>query len=311
MSKLTKAEVERMVRAFWKQQEEPKAVQKPLQSTRALEKLGTDWLKSSGFDMNKAKALRAQRNAEWERMTPKASADAAKRWSAHVKQQHAAAAAWATNVAAPPVAGPSGDSFFLAKPISILASDQSMLKQINIEPENSFAKAVVDRKSGNVDTFSFIFGFRNGATTPFLFDFDTLLNISGNLRMNAGAALIGNGGVVVVDAKLDVLTATQATDTQNVAFLRVLSDGPPFFGGETGEKTFALTRFLTAPGIFLDADDIVVLIVSMVVSSGLDGTHLVADFNTGNFRALCPAVLIARRAPPMKISGIEPIVGMF
>jgi hypothetical protein len=201
------------------------------------------------------------------------------------------------------VGAPPSDSFFLAKPISILASDQGILKDSHIESGNSFAKVLVDRKNSDVVTLSFIFGFRNGGATAFLFDFDTLLNVSGHLRLSAGAGFI-NSGVVSVDAKLDVLTSSQITDTQNVATLGVISDGPPFFGGETNERTFALTRFLTAPGVVLESDDIAVLLVSMVVKYDLDDTHLVADFNAGNFRALCPVVFIARRALPLKASGV-------
>ena len=79
MSKLTKAELERMVRAFWKRQEAPKEVRTPLQSARAVEKLATDWLHSSGFDLKKARKLQARGRAEWDRAAPKAASGAC-RW---------------------------------------------------------------------------------------------------------------------------------------------------------------------------------------------------------------------------------------
>ena len=292
-----------MVRAFWKKQEIPTDVRKPLRSARATEKLATDWLRSTGFDFKKAQKLQKERHAEWDRIARKAAADAAKRWAGPIKRTQASAAAWATNIMATSVGAPSSDSFFIAKPISILASDQKILKDSHIESGNSFAKILVDRTSSDVDTVSFIFGFRNGGSSAFLFDFDTLLNVSGHLRVRAGAGFL-NAGAVSVDAKLDVLTASQITDTQNVATLGSISDGPPFFGGETNERTFALTRFLTAPGIVLESDDIAVLLVSLVVKSDLDDSHLVADFNAGNFRALCPVVFVARRALPLKAAGV-------
>jgi hypothetical protein len=119
--------------------------------------------------------------------------------------------------------------------------------------------------------------------------------------MSVGAG-IANSGVLTVDAKLDVLTATQATDTRNVAGIGTLSDGPPFFGGESDEETFSLTRFLTARGIVIDGDSLAVLLVSLVIESDLDDTRVVADFNTGGFRILCPVVFAARRALPLKAS---------
>ena len=299
MSKLTKAEVERVVRAFWKKQEVPKDVQKPLRSARAAEKLATDWLRSTGFDFQKAQALQEQHHAEWDRIAPKAAADAARRWRGHVKQTRASATAWATNMLVASAGSPPSDSFFIAKPISILASDPGILRDSHIEPTNSFAKILADRKSSDVDTVSFIFGFRNAAATPSLFDFDTLLNVSGHLRVRAGAGFI-NSGEVTVDAKLDVLTSSQISDTQNVTALAAISDGPPFFGGETNERTISLTRFLTAPGIVVDSDEIAVLLVSLVVKYDLDDARVVADFNAGNFRVQCPVIFVARRALPMK-----------
>jgi hypothetical protein len=269
-----------------------------------VEKLVTDWLRSTGLDVKKLQRLHQEQRVEWGRAAPKVAADAAKRWAGHVRQQQAAATAWATNMmTATTGAPPSDGSFFIAKPINILASDPQTLKERHIEPGNSFARILVNRKSSDVDTLSFIFGFHNAAATPFLFDFDTLLNVSGHLGLSVGAGFI-NAGVVTIDAKLDVLTSSQITDTQNVTGLADMSDGPPFFGGDSQERTFALTRFLTAPGIVLDSDEIAVLLVSLVVKYDLDDAHLVADFNTGNFRVLCPVVLVARHPLPQKASGL-------
>ena len=300
MPKLTKAEVERVVRAFWKKQAVPNDVQKPLPSARGLKKLGTDWLRSNGFDFKRAQALQEQHRAEWDRVTPKAAADAARRFAGHIKQTQASAAAWATNAISASVGAPQSDVFFIAKPISVLASDQRILRDSHIESGNSFAKVLVDRESSNVDTISFVFGFRNGGATPFLFDFDTLLNVSGHLRIRVGAGFI-NSGAVTLDAKLDVLSSSQISDLQNVATLSAISDGPPFFGGDTNERTLTLTRFLTAPRIVLESDEIAFLLVSLVVKSDLDDAHLVADFNAGNFRVLCPVVFVARKALPLKV----------
>jgi hypothetical protein len=121
--------------------------------------------------------------------------------------------------------------------------------------------------------------------------------------VSAGAGFL-NSGDVIVDAKLDVLTASPITDTQNVAVVGAIGDGPPFFGGDTSERTIALTRFLTAPGVLVETDSIAILIVSLVVKTDLDDARGVADFNAGNFRVLCPVVLIARRPLPAKASGL-------
>jgi len=304
MAKLTKAEIGRMARALWKQQETPRAALKPIRNAGAAEKLATEWLRSTGFDFKKAQILQKQQRAEWDRMAPRAAAGAARRWAGPIRRMQKSATAWGANMMATSAAAPpTNSSFFLAQPINILASDPGILRESHIESGKSFVKFLVDRKSSDVDTISFIFGFHNAAATPFLFDFDTLLNASGHLRMGVGSGFF-NGGVVTVDAKLDVLTATQVSDSQNVTALGAISDGPPFFGGSSNENTVALTRFLTAPGIVVESDEIAVLFVSLVVKYDLDDAHVVADFAAGNFRVLCPVVLVARRPLPMKASGL-------
>lgn len=304
MSKLTKKEAERAARALWKSQKVPKQVRKSLQSVREVEKHATDWLRSTGFDLAKAMRLQAKRRAEWDRLAPKAAADAARSWAVATKRTQASAKAWGGRMVAAGGGAPPSGSFFVDTPVAIVASDPKSLKDSRIVRGNSFAKVLGDRKSSSVDTYSFIFGFHNGATTPFLFTFDTLLNVSGHLQMHVGAG-IGNGGVVTVDAKLDVFAGNQVTDTQNVATIAAIGDGPPFFGGESNERTVSLTRFLTAPGIVVDPDSLAVLLVSMVVTYDLDDTHVVADFNAGNFRVLCPVVLVSRSALPLKASGLN------
>lgn len=305
MTKLNRAEVERLVRAYWKTQAEPRDVRTALPSARALGKLGTDWLRSTGFDLRKARALREQHHAEWDRSARRAAAAAARRWAANTRRTQAAAAAWAGNMMATAAGAPADNAFFLAKPISIVASDPKTLKDTHFEKGNSFAKVLVDRESSDVDTVSFIFGFRNAGASTFRFDFDTLLNVSGHVRVRAGAGF-ANVTEAIVDAKLDVLTISQVTDVRNVATVPVISDGPPFFLGETNERTFSQTRFLTAPGIAVESDDIAVLLVSLVVKSSIDDGRVVADFNAGSFRVQCPAVFIARQALPLKLGGVIP-----
>ena len=302
MAKLTKAKVEQVARAFLKNQEVPKDVRKPLHSARAAEKLATHWLRSTGFDVKKEQALQKQLRAERDRSAVKAAAHAAKRWAGHTKRMQASAAAWASNMMTTAVGAPPSRSFFIGQPISILASDPKILRDTHIESGNSFAKIRIDRKSSNVDTLSFLFGFVNTAAAPLLFDFDTLLNTSGHLSLSVGAGF-ANGGEVTVDAKLDVLASSQITDLRNVTTLAAIGDGPPFFGGASNDRTFALTRFLTAPGIVLEANEIAILVVSLAVKSDLDDTRVVADFSAGNFRVLCPVILGAVRALPMKASG--------
>lgn len=304
MSKLTKTEVQRVVRAIWRSQEVPKEVRTPLQSARDVEKLATNWLRSTGFDVRKANKLQGRHRAEWDRLAPKAGSVAARRWAGHIRRTQASATAWATDIMASAGGAPPGNSFFVDTPISILASDPGSLKDSRIKAGKSFAKVLGDRKSSNVDTYSFIFRFRNTAATPFLFTFDTLLNVSGHLRMSVGAGLL-NSGELTVDAKLDVVTANQVSDTQNVATLAAVGDGPPFFGGATNARSLSLTRFLTAPGIVLEGDAQAVVVVSLVLKYDLDDAHVVADFNTGAFRVLCPVVLVARSALPLKASGLS------
>lgn len=303
MTKLSKTVVERLVREYWKKQATPKQAKLILPSARAEQKLATDWLRSTGFDFKKLKALRAQQRAELKRLAPKAAADAARRWAGPARRAQASASAWAANMMVTAGGSPATNSFFIATPISILASDPKILKTSHVEQGNSFAKVLVSRSSSDVDTVSFIFAFRNPAATAALFNFDTLLNVSGHMQIHADAGFI-NAGVVTVDAKLDVLTATQVTDTQNVTTLAVIGDGAPFFGGESNSRTLALTRFLTAPGIVVQSDEIVVLLVSLVVSSDLDDSQTTADFNSGDFRVFCPVLFVAGSPLPMKAASL-------
>jgi hypothetical protein len=186
MSKQTKADIERMVRAYWKKEAAPREVRTPRRSAPAVQKLATEWLYTTGFDLGKATRLLAQRRAEFDRSAPKAAAAAARRWAGRVKRTQASAAAWGSNMMAVAGGAPPGNSFFLDRPVSILASDVNTLKERHLEAGKSFAKVLVNRKSSTVDTVSFIFGFRNPAAMPFVFDFDTLLNVSGHLDERGG-----------------------------------------------------------------------------------------------------------------------------
>ena len=297
MERLTKARAEQVVRAFWKQQAEPRNVRTPFRSARAADKLAADWLRSTGVDVKKQQALEERYRADRERGAAKAAAHAAKRWAGHTRRMQASATSWATNMMATSFGTPQSRSFFIAQPISILASDPKMLRETHIESGKSFAKLRVDRRKSTVDTLSFIFGFVNPFPVPLLFDFDTLLNVSGRLDLSVGFGFV-HASEVIVDAKLDVLASSQITDVRNVTSLAVIGDGPPFFTGNSNDRTFSQTRFLTAPGVVLDGNGIAFLVVSMVVQSDLEDGHLIADFNAGDFRVLAPVVLIAARALP-------------
>lgn len=297
MVRLTKGEVERVVRAFWKKQATPRDARKPLPSGRAAEKFATTWLRSAGFDFKKAETLQAQHRAEWDRNARRAAADAARRWAGPVKRMQASAAAWANSLMTTSFGSPASQPSFIGEPISIVASNPGILKASHIESGNSFAKILVDQTSSDVDTLTFAFEFRNGASRPFVFDFDTLLNASGHLRIRSGAGFHNSGGLII-DAKLDVLTPSPVSDVRNVTALAVLSGYAPFFTSATNERTIAQTRFLTAPGIVLESKQTIVLQVSLVLNYDLVDARVTADLSTGNFRVLCPVVLVARRALP-------------
>lgn len=299
MARLKTTDIERMVRAFWKQDAAPREPRAARRGDPAAIRVASDWLRATGFDTRKAARLQARRRAAFEQDAPKVAAAAARRWSGQIRRTEAAATAWAGNATAVAGGAPPGSSFFLDRPVSILASDSRTLTESRILAGKSFARLLVDRRSSTVDTLSFIFGFRNAAATPFLFDFDTLLNISGHLRMSVGAGFV-NSGALTLEAKLDVLTATQVTDTRHVITVATISDGPPFFGGESTERSFSQSRFLTARGIMLDGDSLAVLLVSLVLRTDLDDARAVADLSSGGFRVLCPVVFAARRALPLK-----------
>lgn len=309
MSKLTKAEAERIARAFWKAEKTP-AIGRPAPRRAPLaEKLATEWLQRTGFDLKRARRLHEQHRAEWDRQAPKAAARAARSWAGQIRRTQRSATAWATEAIALGGGAPPSASFFVDTPVGFFASDPKSLTDSHIEAGKSFAKVLVDRRRGNVDTYSFIFGFHNGAATPFLFNFDTLLNVSGHVGMSVGGGFF-NGGELVAEARLDVLAGNQISDTQGIAFVGAISDGPPFFGGSSNERTLSLTRFLTVPGVVLQPDSLAVLLVSLVLRSDLDDAHVVADFSTGNFRALCPVVFVSRSPLPLKASGLTATAGL-
>src|SRR5262245_7553286 len=133
MEKLTKARAEQVVRAFWKQQAEPKDVRTRFRSARVAEKLAADWLRSTGLDVKKEQALRKRYGADWDRGTAEAAAYAAKRWAGHTKRMQASAIAWATNLMAIPGGPPQSRSFFISQPLSILASDSKIVRDTHIE----------------------------------------------------------------------------------------------------------------------------------------------------------------------------------
>lgn len=303
MAIYTKSEIRQAIdqaRKHLARKQEPSApVREPLPSERAAARLAEGWAKSSGLDLNALDSLRKQHRKELDSVIPKRAADAARRWSKHIRATQAEVAERLENAHA---AAPA-KSFFppglllLDTPIGLISTDDSIIQSRRIEAQRSFAKILVDRRSGGTDQVSFVFLFRNDLSAPFLYDFLAVHSISGHANLwldgNPSFTFSLDLGRVTADVRVEVLPASLTNDSTRVLDMSGAAlNGPSYWENETKDQTFSHGGFLTANGLVLRPGETAVIVVSASVVSGIGDGHLVVNLDEGDFGFRCPGILV-------------------
>jgi len=305
MLKMSRATIERLVRAHWNTQQVVKAERKSLPSERAAEKLAADWLHSTGFDFKAAEAIQKQHRAEWDKNLPKLQADAAKRAAGKIKAIDAALSSQLESLrfanAFP------ANSVILDRPNAIIASDNRILKESHIERLKSFAKIRVERDVTSIDTLSFVYVFTNPLATPLFCDFQTVMRAHGSLAVRQHGHLVGLGGQATVDvfAKLEVASLPAALTSIKIADLFLAFTQPPLWWIDhtEGPNTFFGFAPLNATGVFVRGAETVIVLVSLEVDADFDG-HMVADMNSGDFSVHCHHLIVELKQPFPRVSNL-------
>ena len=303
MALFTKSEIQQAIdqaRKHLARKQEPRTPKRePLPSERAAARLAESWAKSSGLDLKALDVLRKQHRKELDGVIPKRAADAAKRWSKHIRATQAEVAERLKNAHA---AAPA-QSFFppglllLDTPIGLVSSDDSLIQSQRIEPQRSVAKFRVDRRSDATDRVSFLFLFRNDLSAPFLYDFLAVQSISGHANLwldgNNSFPFSMDFGRATIDVRAEVLPASLTTESVRVLEMSgVALNGPSYWENDTKDQTFSRGGFVTANGLVLRPGQTAVIVVSAVVKSEIDDGHLVVDLDQGDFGFRSPGVLV-------------------
>lgn len=303
MATFTKTEIQRAIeraRKHLARTKEPRAPKREiLPSERAATRLAEAWAKTSGLDLKALDALRRQHRKELDDILPKRAADAAKRWSKHIRATQDDVAARLENAHA---AAPVGSFFppgllLLDTPIGLISTDDSVVQSRRIEAQRSFAKIRVDRRSAGIDQVSFLYLFRNDLSAPFLYDFLAVHSISGHASLwldgNPSFSFSLDLGKVTLDVRVEVVPASLTTESfRPLEMTGAALNGPTYWENDTEEKTFSHGGFLTANGLILRPGESAVIVVSTVVNAGFGDGHLVVDLDQGDFGFRCPGVLV-------------------
>ncbi|MBL9171996.1 MAG: hypothetical protein JNL10_00550 [Verrucomicrobiales bacterium] len=303
MALFTKAEIRRAIdqaRKHLARKQEPRAPKRePLPSERAAARLAEGWATSSGLDLKALEALRKQHRKELDSAIPKRSADAARRWSKHIRATQAEIAERLENAHA---TAPAGNFFppgllLLDTPIGLISADDSLIQSRRIEAQRSFAKFRVDRRSSGIDQVSFLYLFRNDLSAPFLYNFLAVQSISGHANLwldgNPSYPFSNDFGLVTLDVRVDVVPASLTTESSRVLNMSgVALNGPSYWENDTKDQTFSQGGFVTANGLVLRPGQTAVIVVSATVKSEIDDGHLVIDLDQGDFGFRSPGVLV-------------------
>jgi hypothetical protein len=301
MQKFSKAEIAKAILEAKRNQAQlviPKVTRSPLPSERAAEKLVTSWMEYSGLDTKALYAIQEQHRLEWDRSLPKQQAEASRLWARRIKATQAGIAVQSKGYVA--AAGNLFPTFFTVDtPQAIFASDDGFVQDTHIEPLKSSAKILVDRTATSVDKLSFLFLFKNVFSTPFLYDFFTVITASGHVALRQKGHFSSGSGYAGVNARIEVTPSALPLDSQILAFVVSVADAVPFWWVDhTEERTFSEGTNFIAQNVLLDPSATASILVSITVDSDFDG-RLVADLNTGTFGIQCPLVaVVPRRALP-------------
>ena len=315
MPKFTESQIKAAISAREKETRADSKLRKAMfarmQASRRLgEKALTSYLKKTGFDFKAYDRIRAQQQAEMQRLLKEADRAAIKRSSSRKKELAYGVENWRKNIER------FRDATLVSKfvpafevvdtPFLIWPTNDLELEDSHIEPWNNTAKIRgLWRGTGN-ENLRFIFVWENPN------DKWAVVNVESNLAVNGvcdafaeGGFLAGSLNGVFVQASLNVwewwnhpptMLSPQATQTQKVVAVTVSGGGfLSNLGGGSVDSASASGIFDVRRTLFsLPPNGVAVFEVTLeFFYDNTNGGMIQANFASGDFGVKCPAVVIA------------------
>jgi hypothetical protein len=324
MARISKAELKRALIAAEAERSkyptvfQPDPAQYPkLQSTlRAGEQLFAEFFRKAGFDVEELAALQKQHSTELRRILDQEKADAIKRASrakdtvhSSIKSQTQALQAIAASNAFFPF-----PSFNLEKPFLIWATPHSkIISDSTVEPFNSSAKIRIDSTaSSGLDKLSFYFIWDNPSDFFTVINANTFLSATGHLHATATGGLSGidptsrysylgaSANFALWSWWLQPPTSTPYV-TQQFASLAV--------SASFWDKSVAASisdGFLLSQNLFIvPPHGVVIFEVTLAVGYSNGHGHIIADFESGDFKVVCPVVVVSVLTTPSTLVALD------
>jgi hypothetical protein len=323
MARISKAELKRaLIAAEAKRSEystvfQPDPAQYPkLQDTlRAGEQLFAEFFRKAGLDIEGLAALQKQHSTELSRILDQEKTEAIKRASdakdtvhSSIKSQTAALQAIAANNSFFPF-----PSFNLEKPLLILATPHSnIISDSSVEPFNSWAKIKVDSTaSSGLEKLSFYFLWDNPSDFFTVINASTFMSATGHLLARASGGLSGidptsrfsdlgvSANFALWSWWLQPPTSTPYV-TQPFTSIAVSAS----FWDKSATASVS-DGFLLSQNLFIIPPHGVVLFeVTFEVGYSNGHGHIVADFESGDFRIGCPVVVVSVLTSPSTLVSV-------
>jgi hypothetical protein len=268
-------------------------------SREASEKMMSQWLRDSGLDPEKLRALHEQRSAEWESLVARRKKEALRLAARQKKKLHAELAAQSKALR-----GVNKSSVFphptfsLDTPFLIWTSPLMTLSDSNTAPFDSWAKfKFTTSASQGTQKVSFYFYWVNPYSDYAVISAATFLSSTGHLKAHAPWSLWSNWSSVEAGARFglwfglprDVDASAYVTEFQGAA--RALSAF--LIGGDTYGKSIFAGSSLSKTMFAVPPRNVVVFEVALALDYENDDGDIEADFESGDFRIACPVVVFS------------------
>ncbi len=285
------------------------------QSRRESDKILSELLRKTGFDIERFQALQEQRTVQLEGMVAKHKADALQRASQQ-KALHSNIVKGVKALGNPAKLGFSNPTFTLDKPFLIWSNPLIEIDSA-IVPFGSWAKfnfaTSGPQGSQNAETVSFYFYWPNPFKDYAVINTSTSLSATGYLKSHASWAVDSNGAYVEAWAYFNVSHGypndVVSPATVPAAYLGGTGALGGLLGGDDEGTSISDPVSLFQTYYAVPPGDVVVFEVALQLVYGCDGDgdKIEADFADGDFQIFCPLVVFSllNNPPGSKATGTK------
>jgi len=282
-------------------------------SQRAGEELFSEFFRKAGLDVKKLGALQEQHNTELRRILDKQKADAIKRASRAKDTVHSSISSQSQALELLAANKPFFQFPFITldKPFLIWATPHSnIISDSTIAPFNSWAKISVDStQSSGFDKLSFYFLWDNPSDFYAVINAATFMSASGHLEATAYGGLSGIDPTsrysdlgVSANFALWAWWVQPPTPTPYATqIFTSISASASFW--DNSESASVSDGFNLDKTLFLvPPKGVVVFEVTFAVGYSNGHGHVVADFESGDFKVGCPVVVVSLLTSPSALA---------